>query len=539
MAVKNKKEEYVSLGVVAQGVVSYADYYAKTPLFLSLQVKNAGADVASGLTLCVSNENGLVVQTDKALGEIPFESAVEVDVGNILSPLYFMNAEEAREETILIELKREKTVIAAERVQVTALPFDYWQGTHGNPELLASFVRPKLADCARLQTEIATQLKKWEVRADGFGYDGNDKNTVRRIAAALFACLRRYSFERKEADISTAVEAGAGVKLLSERRASGLELALLFCSTLESMSLNPVLILGEKEVTCGVWLYESCFVDSVSDDTGRLGKYVADGINNLSCFDVDDLFSDKNVAYSTSEAHFAQKLQAGNYYDKYVDVKRLRIGKMMPLPLRARSLKGYEILSESAMSPDAAPKNLTERKKLSLDGKQTKDKQWERRLLDLSLKNTLLNFESEKMSLHVISTNPDELLASLLEKGGMSVVNDKAVLSSFAVKRIPFGVKEELKTASELVALELSGGRMRCFADEVRLLETLNRLFKKSKEADEESGTKILYLALGFLRWYSREDGKEKYAPLVLQPVALKKAKGGVGFARPVCLFYR
>lgn len=33
------------------------------------------------------------------------------------------------------------------------------------------------------------------------------------------------------------------------------------------------------------------------------------------------------------------------------------------------------------------------------------------------------------------------------------------------------------------------------------------------------------------MRWYSREDGKVNYAPLVLRPVVLKKAKGGVGYA--------
>lgn len=83
----------------------------------------------------------------------------------------------------------------------------------------------------------------------------------------------------------------------------------------------------------------------------------------------------------------------------------------------------------------------------------------------------------------------------------------------------------------ELIALEVSGGTLRTFSEEVVLNETLSRLIKRSKEADEESGTKILYLALGFLKWYSREDGKEKYAPLVLKPVALKKGKGGVGYA--------
>lgn len=162
-------------------------------------------------------------------------------------------------------------------------------------------------------------------------------------------------------------------------------------------------------------------MDTVSDDLQRLGKYIADGINNLSCFDVNDLFSDKNVAYSTSEAHFVQKLDAGNYYDKYVDIRRCRIAHLLPLPLRARNLKGYEILSEEDMSPDAAPKMLTSVKKLSLDGKQTKDKQWERRLLDLSLKNTLLNFSPEKLVLHVLSADPDSTLKALTEKGEMTL----------------------------------------------------------------------------------------------------------------------
>ncbi|MBO7297547.1 MAG: DUF4011 domain-containing protein, partial [Clostridia bacterium] len=71
---------------------------------------------------------------------------------------------------------------------------------------------------------------------------------------------------------------------------------------------------------------------------------------------------------------------------------------------------------------------------------------------------------------------------------------------------------------------------MRTYDDEKSLQETANRLIKKNKEADEESGTKILYLALGFLKWYAREDGEEHYAPLVLQPVTLKKRKGAAGY---------
>lgn len=87
MAQKSKKtEEFISLTAEALGVVSYADYFTQTPLFTSLQIKNGGADAVTDLTLTVSNENGLLASSVKPIEEVPFESAVEVDLGNVLSP---------------------------------------------------------------------------------------------------------------------------------------------------------------------------------------------------------------------------------------------------------------------------------------------------------------------------------------------------------------------------------------------------------------------------------------------------------------------
>ena len=109
MAQKTKKtEEFISLSAEALGVVSYADYFTQTPLFTSLQIKNAGADAATDLTLTVSNENGLVVSCIKPIAEVPFESSVEVDLGNVLSPHYFVGLESVREERVCIELKRRR-----------------------------------------------------------------------------------------------------------------------------------------------------------------------------------------------------------------------------------------------------------------------------------------------------------------------------------------------------------------------------------------------------------------------------------------------
>ena len=540
MAQKTKKwEEFITLGGEAVKVVSYADYFARRPLFSALQIKNTAGEAAEGLTLTIENENGMLVPFEKNFEEIPFESTVSVEAGNLLSPLYFANADEAKEETITAVLKKDKKILAQQSWTVTPLPFDFWQGTEGNPEILASFVRPRLADCAKIRDSVVEQLKKWgadcQLGEFGGGYIGNDKNAVRRIIAALYASLRRLSVTKKEADISRPVEAGAGVKILSERKASVLEMAIFACSCLESFGLHSLLIFGERNITCGVWLIDSCFLDTVSDDTERLNAYASDGINNVSCFDAEDLFSDRNAAYSTSEAHFKQKLDAGVYYDRYVDIRRCRISHVLPLPLRARNVKGYEVLSEEATSPFHAPSELKDPQDWGLgETEQTKDKQWERRLLDLSMKNALLHFQPNKGGVQLVSADPDETLDAVTAQKELLLAPATFDIAEIAQKGVKFGATAEARSMRELISIENRSGVLRTYADEKTLTETVGRLIRKNKEADEEYGTKILYLALGFLKWYSREDGEEHFAPLVLQPVTLKKGKGGLGYALTV-----
>ena len=149
MAVKTKKtEEVLSLIGETVKVVSYADYFARRPLFTSLQVKNAGEEAINDLTLSFYNENGMLLSFQKTIEEIPFESLVEVELENLLSPNYFAGLDAVKEEKITVTLRKENKVIATLERSVTALPFDYWQGTEGDLELLSSFVRPRLADCA-------------------------------------------------------------------------------------------------------------------------------------------------------------------------------------------------------------------------------------------------------------------------------------------------------------------------------------------------------------------------------------------------------
>jgi very-short-patch-repair endonuclease len=63
------------------------------------------------------------------------------------------------------------------------------------------------------------------------------------------------------------------------------------------------------------------------------------------------------------------------------------------------------------------------------------------------------------------------------------------------------------------------------------LQRRLLKLFYESRTYEEEQGVSILYLVLGFLKWYeSDKSDKERFAPLLLIPVELERKTAGARF---------
>ena len=529
---KKASRQELSLHCAVQRYYGYAEYFARIPLFSALQVVNAGADAAENVEVCIENPDGFLLPYSRRFDAIPFESNVELSPENLVSPLYLTELSEVAVTPVRVRLLCGREV-AAESADVTVLPFDMWSGRSGNAALLAGFVRPKVADCLRILDAAHEQLKKWEIACEWRGYAEGDKNTVRRIAAALFAAVKKQSVTRSgdARDFDEPVSVAGAARILKDKSASALEMALFFAACLECAGLHPVLALGRQEVACGVWLYDNCFADAAGDDVSLLQKYVSDGINNVSMFDTADLFAGKSVNYSASEKHFAKKL-AGDCYDTVVDVRRCRLARLLPLPLKVKGVDGPELLGEEDTDLSAEPAALAESRKLSLDGKITKNKQWERRLLDLSLKNALLHFRPEKNALHIAAADLDRLHEALAEGKPYAVAERTADMRAALPQDTWFAGTGKLSALSELLELELKNGRLRAFADRADLDETLRGLQRKAKTAEEETGANVLFLALGFLRWFESDTARDPlYAPLVLWPMKLARSKGGKGYS--------
>lgn len=528
MAVKEKVnlKKNVTFSFDAKGAVSYADYYLNGSVFSSVKIFNGNSENVKNISVCFKNPEGLLIENKFVAEEIPFESQVEISVKNILSPLFLSDLSNCTEQTVTAELSDENGVFSTVSRTVTVLPFDVWCSLKYGAETAVPFVRPSLSAVSHILKEAKKQLKDWEGDADDLSYQSNDKNKVRLITAAVYSAIKKSAFEeeKKEGEFKKIDD---GDEIISKKKTDALSLAVFFCSCLERAGLNPLLFIGKKDCAVGVWLYNSCFLDSSDDDFTIIENYSSDGINNISCFSVGDLFGASRASYALAEKHFKENASLDEYLS-YADVKRSRLAGFKSLPLKVNGAHGYEIVKSEETSFDSKPENISSLSSFKSETSLPKNKQWERRLLDLSLKNTLLNFNPNKGVLRLISSSPDKTFEAL-KKGEMTI---KPVSSDFSgIEDTAFKNVVRLKRYSELIDAENSNGIIRSFSDEKSTAEVLTRLIKKNKSATEESGCGILYVAAGFLKWTSKEDGKEKFAPICLLPVNIKKNKGNSAYA--------
>ena len=501
--------------------VSYATFYCRLPLFTSFKIFNTDVESANDITVSVSGSTPLILPADIHIEEIPHESSVEAIPQNILNPKYLAELEQPEGCTVSVRLTCGKELVCALEANVTALPIDCWSGLSGNAEMLASFVRPKIADCQKILAEAGLQLKTWGYSTEFAGYSGTDKNGVRGAAAAVFTAIHRLNSERAEdGDLTAVTQIKDASEVVKNKTATPLELALFAASCLEATKLNPVILLGKSRVAVGVWLYESCFSSALQDDMQLIEKYMSDGVNNLTLFDAEDLFGHKNASSTTSEAHARAGLQRGDY-EICLDIKRCRVGGIFPTPLKVKTAHGYELLADKQLSYDEKPQEVFDASGYEYDKTASKETNWQRRLLDLSLKNNLLNFRYKRDCLHLLCADLPIFWHRLEEKGKFTLLPNNTAIDD----AVYFGDSKGVASMAELISIEMKSGKLRCICSAEGLQETAGTLIRKARSAEEEAGAKTLYLALGFLKWRHTDDTEDKYAPIVLLPVTLKRMK--------------
>ena len=139
---------------------------------------------------------------------------------------------------------------------------------------------------------------------------------------------------------------------------------------------------------------------------------------------------------------------------------------------------------------------------------------WQKRLLDLSLRNPLIN----RTSRHAVELRVPPALIGEFE----DLVNDKEYITLAAGRYRPAGLSDDGLEQEQTRAESLLKER----TVEVELTATervqrLQALATSARTAVEETGANNLYLAIGTLHWDS--DGSRLHSPLILIPVNLER----------------
>ncbi len=170
-------------------------------------------------------------------------------------------------------------------------------------------------------------------------------------------------------------------------------------------------------------------------------------------------------------------------------------------------------------------------------------------LLDLSLRNNLLNYRSSrKRTISISGRNPEEIykLFVLQEK----LMKFKSKIMSKKINKVENGGDREgytyendsilLKTIGKILdSGEKNKSKNSCsehFLETTDDSESLGRklfyVFNQSNSIFEEQGYHVLYLAINFLQWSdSKSSIKNPLAPILLIPIELKRIGKGRNFS--------
>ena len=162
--------------------------------------------------------------------------------------------------------------------------------------------------------------------------------------------------------------------------------------------------------------------------------------------------------------------------------------------------------SEEVIVP---PKTMMERK---ID-------RWKRELLDTGKRNKMINYrETKRTTLKILEPGPKELFNLL------------AVSEKTLIFQRPISKNSDFRIYSMLALLETLSYSMPVHVGDIKaegtVMErerTLKNLRSKTKLAQEEQGTNILYLSFGFILWkeHNRDSSPWLKSPLLMMPVQL------------------
>ncbi|MCU0756012.1 MAG: DUF4011 domain-containing protein, partial [Xanthomonadales bacterium] len=427
------------------------------------------------------------------------------------------------------------TPLAETRLATELLPRTHWAGLGHWPELVAAQVLPNDPAVARILKSAAATLEANGRSGALDGYAGGAARAF-ELASAIWTAvaglglsyaLPPASFEQ------TGQKVRSPAQIEADGLATCLDTALLFAAALEQAGLHALIVFTRGHAFTGLWLQPERFAHPVIADVSALRKRLQ--LDQLRVFETTLVTQRPAAGFRAAGEHAAAQLAVDADFRLAVDVACARQQRIRPLATETAlpaDAAGLGNVSAPAFEPAPVLDPLALDATLPPENAGDRLQRWQRRLLDLSLRNALLNFRAGKKALLLEAPDPGQLEDRLARGERFKLLPELFPVDpkdprSAALLAAREGV--DLRREAALQALERRELHLRL--PDAELEPRLVQLFRDARGAMQEGGANTLFLAFGFLLWKRADkDAKPTRAPLVLLPVSLERRSVRGGF---------
>ncbi|HET6383165.1 MAG TPA: DUF3320 domain-containing protein [Armatimonadota bacterium] len=522
--------------------VNYAIQQNHVPVVKRLHLSNTTGEDMEGLIVTLSAEPAFAVPWVRRVDRIP--AGETIDVGTVdleLCAPFLRTLSERVAGSLNLKVTRNDEPVYSRTAPIEVLACDEWNGAQTVPEIIAAFITPNLPAIGHLLQRASEIMGQWTGDPSLDGYQSRDPGRVRSQLGAFFAAIRKEEIAYCTPPASFE-EHGQRIRLpdsiLGNRLATCLDLTVLFAACAEAAGLRPLVLFFKGHALPGAWLVDESFPESAQDDVTLITRRIPAGVQEICVIESTAMASGQNAAFDDAVRMAESKLREPDQFLFFVDVRRARASQIRPIPIFSGADGDPEIgratvVSSGTMGAPGAASRPLEFPDAPDGGRSlSRTEQWERRLLDLSLRNPLLNYRTTARSLRLLHPGAAALEDAAADGRELQVFPRPIEWASSPREPSVYRLREGGAPVDDLLKAELAQRRLRADLDEKELPPRLTQLYRSSRISLEETGANALYLALGILLWYEDDRSqKPRRAPILLVPMEVVRRSVQSGYA--------
>jgi very-short-patch-repair endonuclease len=512
---------------------TFASHQNSFPVVRSIAIRNPTTDALERLRLEFSASPPFLRPKTWTIDRLLAGDEIALTDRRIdLDPAYLANLDEAESGDIQLRLIRGEELLTETVVPVRLLARDEWGGVSDMAQLLPAFVMPNDPAIFRILKSAAERLAAHGHSSALDGYQSNDPKRAYMLAAAIYSAVAGLGLHYAEPPASfesRGQKVRGPSKIVQDTIATCLDTTLLFAAALEAVGLNAVTVLLDGHALVGVWLVKRTLPKTVEDDVTELRKGIA--ARELMVFETTGVTHKPPMMFEQAKKAGEARLGDGaaQPFSAAIDIARSRSSGIMPLASHEARVATatedagtFEDIPLPAEPDILAPADIVDVKPTTAAGRIER---WQSRLLDLSLRNRLLNFTEGKRSVPFVCPDVAYLEDRLADGAAIKLIS--------LPQQNPLGERDASlhrerrgQDLQQIFAAEaLQRDELSSMLDAKDLSARLTELFRSAKSDLTEGGTNTLFLAVGILKWKKTPTDQRVYrAPILLLPVKLERS---------------